>query len=263
MSCYQLSKKGSKRGSYGCKEQLLINKMTLQNCRRNKRNLSSAWIDYKKTFDSVPHSCIIKILKMFKIRPTVADFIIASMKKWKTTLHLNHITSEPWNQWRYREFRQKKENAPYQRVNALSEVRCRPKIFIKIIKRQSASSYCQLRMCFTRVPSWRVYILCSQLTSDVVVLSKVFCSLLSCRLSLLLAEAWYKLKLPKYKTTTIDLATYLKKSDDPLLKLVNQYEERRKSYSIKKYADKFKKELNVKEIARKNNESLIINKLAI
>ena len=71
------------------------------------------------------------------------------------------------------------------------------------------------------------------------------------------------MKLPKYKTTTIDLATYLKKSDDPLLKLVNQYEERRKSYSIKKYADKFKKELNVKEIARKNNESLIINKLAI
>ena len=27
---------------------------------------------------------------MFKINPTLANFIIASMKKWKTTLHLNY-----------------------------------------------------------------------------------------------------------------------------------------------------------------------------
>ena len=52
---------------------------------------------------------------------------------------------------------------------------------------------------------------------------------------------------------TKPLATYLEKSDDLLLKLVNQHEESRKSYSIKKYADKFKKKLNVKEITRKNN----------
>ena len=63
-----------------------------------------------------------------------------------------------------------------------------------------------------------------------------------------------------YKTTTIGLAIYLEKFDDPFLKLVNQHEESRKSYSIKKYTDKFKKEVNVKEIARKNNES--VTKLA-
>ena len=82
--------KGCKRGSDGCKDQLLINKMILENCRKNKRNLSSVWIDYKKAFDRVPHSWIIKCLKMFKVNPTVVNFIIASMKKWKTTLHLNH-----------------------------------------------------------------------------------------------------------------------------------------------------------------------------
>ena len=81
--------KGCKRGSYGCKDQLLINKMILENCRRNKRNLSSARIDYKKAFDSVQHFWIIKCLKMFKINPTVVNLITASMKKWKTTLHLN------------------------------------------------------------------------------------------------------------------------------------------------------------------------------
>ncbi|XP_067017791.1 uncharacterized protein [Acropora muricata] len=63
-----------------------------------------------------------------------------------------------------------------------------------------------------------------------------------------------------YKTTTIGLATYLEKSDDPLPKSVNQHEESRKSCSIKKYADKFKKELNIKEIARKSN--MPVTKLA-
>ena len=41
--------KGCKRGSYGCKDQLLINKMILENCKSNPKNLSTAWIDYKKS----------------------------------------------------------------------------------------------------------------------------------------------------------------------------------------------------------------------
>ena len=41
--------KGWKSNSYGCKDQLLINKMILENCRKSKsKNLSIAWIDYKK-----------------------------------------------------------------------------------------------------------------------------------------------------------------------------------------------------------------------
>ena len=35
-----------------------------------------------------------------------------------------------------------------------------------------------------------------------------------------------------YKKTTIGVATYLEETDDPLLKLVNQHQESRKSYSI-------------------------------
>ena len=59
--------KGCKQESYGCIDQLLINKMILENCARSKRNVSSAWIDYKKAFHSVPHSWIIKCLEMFTI----------------------------------------------------------------------------------------------------------------------------------------------------------------------------------------------------
>jgi len=39
-------KKGCCRGSKGCKDQLLISKAILQECKRRKKNLCMAWIDY-------------------------------------------------------------------------------------------------------------------------------------------------------------------------------------------------------------------------
>ena len=76
--------KGCKKGSYGLKEQLLINKILLDNSRFCHRNLSTAWIDYKKAFDSVSHTWILKVLQMYKIPPTIINFLTASMKDWKT-----------------------------------------------------------------------------------------------------------------------------------------------------------------------------------
>ena len=61
--------KECKHGSYGCKDQLLIHKMVLENCHNRNTNLSIAWIDYKKAFDSVPHLWIEKYFEMFKISP--------------------------------------------------------------------------------------------------------------------------------------------------------------------------------------------------
>ena len=58
--------KGCKRNSYGCKDQLLINRMILENCCKSNRNLSTAWIDYKKAFDSVPHDWILKAIEIYK-----------------------------------------------------------------------------------------------------------------------------------------------------------------------------------------------------
>ena len=48
--------KGYRKGSYGCKYQLLINKVILEDMKTRKKNLSTAWVDYNKAFDSVPHS---------------------------------------------------------------------------------------------------------------------------------------------------------------------------------------------------------------
>jgi len=93
--------KGCKRGSYRCKDQLLINKMILDDCKTKKKNLSTAWIAYKKAFDNVPHTWIIKCMEIYKICPVTVNFIGESMKCWKTTLYLNHaegsMTSRPIN----------------------------------------------------------------------------------------------------------------------------------------------------------------------
>lgn len=82
------TKRRCRRGSYGCKDQLLINKMILENCRCCKK-LSAAWIDYRKAFDSVPHSWILKTLEIYKVSPVVVNFLKHSMEMWNTTRYLN------------------------------------------------------------------------------------------------------------------------------------------------------------------------------
>jgi hypothetical protein len=45
-------------GSEGCKDLLMIPKAIYKDCRRRNKNLSIAWIDYQKAFDSIPHSWV-------------------------------------------------------------------------------------------------------------------------------------------------------------------------------------------------------------
>ena len=82
--------RGGKKDCYGCKDQLMINNAILENCMKGKKNLSKAWIDYKKVIYSVPHSWILKCLQMYKIQPVLITFIEESMSQWKTNMTLVH-----------------------------------------------------------------------------------------------------------------------------------------------------------------------------
>ena len=62
--------------------------MILENCHNCNTNLSIAWTDYKKAFDSVPHSWIKGVLKPSKCHLPYETFS-QSMRMWKTTLVLN------------------------------------------------------------------------------------------------------------------------------------------------------------------------------
>ena len=81
--------KGCRRGSRGTKDQLLIDKTVLRDCRRRHTNLAMAWIDYKKAYDFVPHSWISECMEMFGIAENVRNFLQRSMGQWKLSLTSN------------------------------------------------------------------------------------------------------------------------------------------------------------------------------
>ena len=81
--------KGCRKKSRGTKDQLLIDKMILRNCKRRCTGMGMAWIDYQKAYDMIPHSWIMKCLDMFKVADNVRRMIKKSMKKWNTELMVN------------------------------------------------------------------------------------------------------------------------------------------------------------------------------
>jgi hypothetical protein len=82
--------KGCIRNTLGTKDQLLLNKTILENCKKRNSNLSMAWIDYKKAFDSVPHSWLVQSMQLYKISPNIIQFMKTTMPNWKTQINLRH-----------------------------------------------------------------------------------------------------------------------------------------------------------------------------
>ena len=66
--------KGCRRRSRGAKDQLLIDKAILKDCKRRHTNLAMAWIDYHKAYDKVPDGWIGECLEMFGIAVNVRQF---------------------------------------------------------------------------------------------------------------------------------------------------------------------------------------------
>ena len=57
----QSEQRGAKYGCSGTTDNLMIDKMVTQDCHRGKRNLSMAWVDVRKAYDSVDHNWLIHI----------------------------------------------------------------------------------------------------------------------------------------------------------------------------------------------------------
>ena len=77
------------RGIWGTLEQLLINKNIMKQVRKMRRNFITVWLDYQKAFDSIPHSWLIKSLKLAKIPNNIISAIENLAKSWYTILHRN------------------------------------------------------------------------------------------------------------------------------------------------------------------------------
>ncbi|RVE41606.1 hypothetical protein evm_013746 [Chilo suppressalis] len=57
-----------------------------QQVRHNRKTLSTSWIDYKKAYDSVPHSWLMRVLELYKINATLRAFLMSCMRQWRTVL---------------------------------------------------------------------------------------------------------------------------------------------------------------------------------
>ena len=75
---------GCARNSYRCKDKLLLNKAIIE-------DLNLTWIDYRKVYDIVPHSSILKTMSSYRFINIMINFIKKSMKTWNTTMHLNSV----------------------------------------------------------------------------------------------------------------------------------------------------------------------------
>lgn len=80
--------KGCCKGSRGCKEQLVIDTEIHNQVKQKHRNLHYAYIDYQKAFDSIPHSWLIHILKIYKTDNTLIQFLKHAMSNWTTRLNI-------------------------------------------------------------------------------------------------------------------------------------------------------------------------------
>ena len=49
----QCDQRGGRRGTWGVMDNLLIDRMILEECRMRNKNLNCAWVDVAKAYDSV------------------------------------------------------------------------------------------------------------------------------------------------------------------------------------------------------------------
>ena len=76
----------------GTTEQLLINKSILKEVKNSRRNLVTVWFDYRKAFDSIPHSWLLQALKLAKVPGIIINVIKNLTNAWYTILTLSSET---------------------------------------------------------------------------------------------------------------------------------------------------------------------------
>ena len=83
------AQKGIGSNTRGAKHQLLVDRTVTRDCKKRQTNLCTAWIDYKKAYNSMLHTWILECLELYTINRNPGTFIQNSMGMWKTTLEAN------------------------------------------------------------------------------------------------------------------------------------------------------------------------------
>lgn len=71
----------------------MIDNLITTQAKKRLKIISMAWIDYQKAFDSVPHSWLLEVLKIYKINRQVIALLGHLMSTWRTTLFVHNISA--------------------------------------------------------------------------------------------------------------------------------------------------------------------------
>ena len=82
-----LEQKGCRKETHGTKDQLPIDRMVLENCKKRHTNLAMAYVDYKKAYDMIPHSWILKGLQLVGAADNNTNVLEKSTTRWKVQLN--------------------------------------------------------------------------------------------------------------------------------------------------------------------------------
>ncbi|XP_045477917.1 uncharacterized protein LOC123683063 [Harmonia axyridis] len=81
---------GCCRDAKGCKELLVVDQIITGQAKGKLRNISIAWVDYRKAFDSVPHTWLLKTMRLYGISDKVINLLEHLMSAWRTTLLIDN-----------------------------------------------------------------------------------------------------------------------------------------------------------------------------
>lgn len=88
------TQKGIRNNVRGLLHQLLVDRAVHQGSKTRQTNLSTAWIDFNKVYDSVPHTWILRYLALCKADSAPVTFITNSFVLRKTTQEANSKASD-------------------------------------------------------------------------------------------------------------------------------------------------------------------------
>ena len=75
--------KGCRKGYRATNDLLYIDRAVIKEVKSRNMNLAMAWIDYKKAYDTIPHSWIIECLDLFRVAENIKSLLL---EKWKAML---------------------------------------------------------------------------------------------------------------------------------------------------------------------------------
>ena len=76
--------RGAKSGCFGTMDNLLIDRAVMLDCQRGKRNLSMAWIDVRKAYDSVDHNWLCAMTAVHRLPIWLGKVIRKLCASWNT-----------------------------------------------------------------------------------------------------------------------------------------------------------------------------------